>query len=99
MLFDLRFCEPESPCSRFLLPVFHSLALVLPSRSLLFYEPRLTGHLLRSPQLVAQFVGMRPCLQRYDSFSVLDAFIEGGGNCIDTADVYGQGASESILGR
>lgn len=38
-------------------------------------------------------------LDEQGSFSVLDAFIEGGGNCIDTADVYGQGASESILGR
>src|SRR5579884_1577962 len=33
------------------------------------------------------------------SFTVLDAFIDGGGNFIDTADVYGQGTSESILGR
>ena len=33
------------------------------------------------------------------SFAVLDAFIDGGANFIDTADVYGQGTSESILGR
>jgi aryl-alcohol dehydrogenase-like predicted oxidoreductase len=33
------------------------------------------------------------------SFAVLDAYLDGGGNFIDTADVYGQGASESILGR
>ena len=33
------------------------------------------------------------------SFIVLDAYIDGGGNFIDTADVYGQGTSESILGR
>jgi aryl-alcohol dehydrogenase-like predicted oxidoreductase len=33
------------------------------------------------------------------SFAVLDAFIDGGGNFIDTADVYGKGTSESILGR
>jgi aryl-alcohol dehydrogenase-like predicted oxidoreductase len=30
---------------------------------------------------------------------VLDAYIDGGGNFIDTADVYGQGTSESIVGR
>lgn len=34
-----------------------------------------------------------------NSFAVLDAFVEGGGNFIDTADVYGNGASETILGK
>ncbi|HEX6481630.1 MAG TPA: aldo/keto reductase [Ktedonobacteraceae bacterium] len=38
-------------------------------------------------------------LDEHGSFAVLDAFMEGGGNFIDTADVYGQGTSESILGR
>ncbi len=38
-------------------------------------------------------------LDEHGSFAVLDAYLEGGGNCIDTADVYGQGESESILGR
>ncbi len=38
-------------------------------------------------------------LDERGSFAVLDAYLDGGGNCIDTADVYGQGASESILGR
>ncbi len=33
------------------------------------------------------------------SFAVLDAYIDGGGNFIDTADVYSGGESESILGR
>ena len=33
------------------------------------------------------------------SFAVLDAYTDGGGNFIDTADVYGSGTSESILGR
>ncbi len=32
------------------------------------------------------------------SHAVLDAFLEGGGNFVDTADSYGAGASESILG-
>src|SRR6185295_3040898 len=30
---------------------------------------------------------------------LLDAFIEQGGNCIDTAHAYGRGASEQTLGR
>lgn len=34
-----------------------------------------------------------------NSFAVLDAFVKGGGNFIDTADVYGVGASETILGK
>lgn len=33
------------------------------------------------------------------SHSILNAFIEAGGNFIDTADVYSTGASESIIGR
>jgi aryl-alcohol dehydrogenase-like predicted oxidoreductase len=33
------------------------------------------------------------------SFAVLDAYIDGGGNFIDTADTYSTGESESILGR
>lgn len=34
-----------------------------------------------------------------ESFDILDAFTAGGGNSIDSADVYGNGTSESILGR
>ncbi|WP_036302237.1 aldo/keto reductase [Methylobacterium sp. 77] len=34
-----------------------------------------------------------------ESFAILDAFFEAGGNGIDTADVYGKGASEELLGR
>jgi aryl-alcohol dehydrogenase-like predicted oxidoreductase len=33
------------------------------------------------------------------SFTVLDAYAEGGGNFIDTADSYGSGQSEEIIGR
>jgi aryl-alcohol dehydrogenase-like predicted oxidoreductase len=33
------------------------------------------------------------------SFAVLDAYVDGEGNFIDTADVYSEGESESILGR
>jgi aryl-alcohol dehydrogenase-like predicted oxidoreductase len=34
-----------------------------------------------------------------DSHRILDRFVEAGGNFIDTADVYGRGVSEEILGR
>ena len=34
-----------------------------------------------------------------DSIKMLDRFLAAGGNFIDTADVYSQGASEEILGR
>ena len=33
------------------------------------------------------------------AFAILDAFVEAGGNMLDTADVYGKGASEELLGR
>ena len=33
-----------------------------------------------------------------EAFAILDAFVEAGGNMIDTADVYGRGASEGLLG-
>jgi aryl-alcohol dehydrogenase (NADP+) len=34
-----------------------------------------------------------------DAFAILDAFLEAGGNLIDTADVYVGGVSEQIIGR
>ena len=34
-----------------------------------------------------------------ESRRILDLFFESGGNCIDTANVYAQGASEEIVGR
>ncbi|NHN29860.1 aldo/keto reductase [Paenibacillus agricola] len=34
-----------------------------------------------------------------DSFSIMDRFVQEGGNFIDTADVYTNGASEEIVGR
>jgi aryl-alcohol dehydrogenase-like predicted oxidoreductase len=33
------------------------------------------------------------------AFAVLDAYVEAGGNCIDTADIYSVGESELTLGR
>src|ERR1700733_1353318 len=34
-----------------------------------------------------------------DAFAILDTFVEGGGNLIDTSDVYVGGVSEQIIGR
>jgi aryl-alcohol dehydrogenase-like predicted oxidoreductase len=34
-----------------------------------------------------------------EAFAILDAFLDAGGNMIDTADVYGGGVSEELLGR
>lgn len=34
-----------------------------------------------------------------DAFGILNAFTENGGNFIDTADVYGMGNSEKVIGR
>jgi aryl-alcohol dehydrogenase-like predicted oxidoreductase len=33
------------------------------------------------------------------AFAQLDAFAEAGGTLVDTADVYADGASETIIGR
>ncbi len=33
------------------------------------------------------------------AWQILDRFVEAGGNCIDTADIYADGASEEIIGR
>ena len=34
-----------------------------------------------------------------EAFSILQAFVDAGGNFIDTADVYGMGISEKLIGR
>lgn len=34
-----------------------------------------------------------------DAFAILKAYTDGGGNFIDTADVYGMGISEQVIGR
>ena len=34
-----------------------------------------------------------------DALSILDAYVTGGGNFIDTADIYGMGLSEKLIGK
>ena len=34
-----------------------------------------------------------------DAFAILDRFVEADGNLVDTANVYGAGASEEVVGR
>lgn len=34
-----------------------------------------------------------------EAFAILDAFLDAGGNMLDTADVYGKGVSQELLGR
>ena len=34
-----------------------------------------------------------------EALAVIDAYVEAGGNTLDTSDIYGAGASEATLGR
>jgi len=38
-------------------------------------------------------------INKEDAFSILQAYVDGGGNFIDTADVYGMGVSETLIGE
>ena len=38
-------------------------------------------------------------VEESEAFAILDRFVEAGGNLIDTANVYGGGTSEELLGR
>jgi predicted aldo/keto reductase-like oxidoreductase len=40
-----------------------------------------------------------PTANEEQSFAILNEFVARGGNFIDTADVYGMGESEEVLGR
>ena len=39
------------------------------------------------------------CADKAESRAMFDAFVEAGGNFIDTADVYTQGESEKLVGE
>src|ERR1700754_4540089 len=38
-------------------------------------------------------------IKEEDAFEILQAYTDAGGNFIDTADVYGMGISETIIGK
>jgi aryl-alcohol dehydrogenase-like predicted oxidoreductase len=38
-------------------------------------------------------------VNKEDAFRILQAYVDGGGNFIDTADVYGMGISETVIGE
>jgi aryl-alcohol dehydrogenase-like predicted oxidoreductase len=49
--------------------------------------------------LILGTMGFGSETEEKEAFEILDAYIEAGGNMLDTADVYGKGASEELLGR
>lgn len=38
-------------------------------------------------------------INKQEAFNILQAYVDGGGNFIDTADVYGMGVSETLIGE
>lgn len=61
---------------------------------------RLLGHsgLSVSNQILGT-MGFGTATDEKEAFAIIDAFIEAGGNTLDTADVYGKGVSQELLGR
>jgi hypothetical protein len=57
-----------------------------------------SGTLVSSPALGTMNFGT-PQTPEEEAFAQLDAFIEAGGNLIDTADVYNGGVAEKTVGR
>jgi aryl-alcohol dehydrogenase-like predicted oxidoreductase len=57
------------------------------------------GNNLNISRLVMGTDKLANLLNDNDLFNLMDFFIDGGGNCIDTARVYCKGASEEALGR
>jgi aryl-alcohol dehydrogenase-like predicted oxidoreductase len=56
-----------------------------------------TGTTVSNLALGAMELGTK--VEENDSFAILDRFVEAGGNLVDTANVYGGGTSEELLGR
>jgi aryl-alcohol dehydrogenase-like predicted oxidoreductase len=54
---------------------------------------------LSAPTLILGTMGLGTETEEREAFAILDAYLEAGGNMLDTADVYGKGASEELLGR
>jgi aryl-alcohol dehydrogenase-like predicted oxidoreductase len=59
----------------------------------------LTGTGISVSNLALGTMGFGSETAENDAFEILDRFIEAGGNLVDTANVYGAGASEEVLGR
>lgn len=59
----------------------------------------LTGTGLSVSNLALGTMGFGTETDEKEAFAILDAFVEANGNLIDTANVYGAGASEELLGR
>lgn len=49
--------------------------------------------------LILGTMGLGTETDEKEAFAILDAYMEAGGNTFDTADVYGGGASEALIGR
>lgn len=62
------------------------------------YRPLGKSGLIVSNQILGT-MGLGSETPEKEAFAILDAFVDAGGNMVDTADVYGGGASEQLLGR
>jgi len=61
---------------------------------------RKLGHSgLSVSSLILGTMGLGTETNEKEAFAILDAYLDAGGNTLDTADVYGQGASEELIGR
>jgi aryl-alcohol dehydrogenase-like predicted oxidoreductase len=59
----------------------------------------LTGTGISVSNLALGTMGFGTETDEADAFTILDRFVEAEGNLVDTANVYGGGASEEVLGR
>ena len=64
--------------------------------ALICYKYTISYHHGILPQLAAGIPGQS---NDEESFKILNRFGEWGGNFIDTADIYGHGNSETIVGK
>ena len=61
---------------------------------------RTLGHSgLSVSNLILGTMGLGTETPEKEAFAILDAFMDAGGNMLDTADVYGKGVSQELLGR
>lgn len=61
---------------------------------------RTLGHSgLSVSSLILGTMGFGTETNEKEAFAILDAYLDAGGNTLDTSDVYGKGASEELIGR